>query len=506
MDGATSQPNEARGEDPANVSPSFWLRVCLIAACAGLAGAGLLHLLKLTQHVAYGFSAGSFYEGVVAAARWRRVVVLAIAGALTAVASVVIKTAARGHGAGLQEVIWFHDGRMPFVRTAARAVVSIVGVGLGISLGREGALKQAGAAFATLFAGRRSRGPERRLLAACGAAAGIAAAYNVPLGGALFGMEVLLGTVSVELAAPMLLATSIAAGISRKLVHAGPIYAIPHYPPDAAQVVWALVAGPPCGALAALYVGWIGWIDGKKPKALAPSLLAPLAVCLALGLASTVLPQLLGNGRNVVHAALLGGVSIGLVVLLAIAKPLATGLCLGSGIPGGLFTPTCCFGALVGELLGRAYLHAWPGAPDGAYALVGMAAVLAGATHGPLSAIVLVAELTSNAGLVLPALVACTGAVLVARALNSRSLYSARVHAAIETAMKRAPERTISSAARYSVVLSRFVELPHADELVVVDELGDAIGRIARDRVAATRRALKPTANIAAADLISSAD
>lgn len=483
------------------MSPRFWLRVCLIAASAGLAGAGLLRLLLLTQHLAFGFSHGSFYDGVVGAPWWRRIAVLAGAGVLTA-AAVTIKHASAGHGGGLQESIWFHDGRMPFARTMFRAVVSIVAVGLGVSLGREGALKQAGAAFASLWKDRRSTGPERRLLAACGAAAGIAAAYNVPLGGALFGMEVLLGAMSVELVAPMLLSTVIATAITRRLVHAGPIYALPAYVPHASHFVWALVAGPLCGVIAGLYVRWIGWIDGRKPKRAWASVAAPFAVCVALGASSIALPQLLGNGRNVVHAALVGGLPLGLIALVMLLKPLATGLCLGSGIPGGLFTPTCCLGALAGELLGRLFLMAWPGAPDGSYALVGMVALLAGATHGPVSAIVLVAELTGNAALVLPALVACAGAVVVARVVSPSSLYSARVHARIERGTRGEDPTVIASAARYSVVVTRLVQLAPNQELLVVDEKGDPVGRIHRDDIAPRRRALAPTVNIVAADLV----
>ncbi|MCA1665514.1 MAG: chloride channel protein, partial [Myxococcales bacterium] len=321
----------------------------------------LLRVLHVAQHVAWGFSAAPFEEATAHGSALRHILVLGLAGLLAGLGKWLIKHETAGHGGGLNEALWFHAGKLPFFATVARSLLSIIVIGMGAALGREGALKQTGGALASLFC-RRSRltAPERRLLTACGAAAGIAAAYNVPLGGALFALEVLLGAVSVELVAPLLVASLLGAGVARLMGIPQPTYGIPDFHPTAAHVVWACVAAPLFGVIAALYVRWIALVDRAKPRG-AWIVLVPTLSLAALGVASIWLPQLLGNGKNTVHATLLGDQSLLLLAMLLLLRPLATGLCLGSGVPGGLFTPTLCIGALAGELGGQLWTRLWPG-------------------------------------------------------------------------------------------------------------------------------------------------
>jgi H+/Cl- antiporter ClcA len=137
---------------------------------------------------------------------------------------------------------------------------------------------------------------------------------------------------------------------------------------------------------------------------------------------------LLGNGLDIVQGSLLGQLSVGLLAALLVLKPLATAACLGSGAPGGLFTPTLAYGVLLGGLAGHAWALVWPGTAAGSYALVGGAAVLAAAMQGPLAAVVLTLELTrAPDALMVPLLLAVTGATVVARLLRADSIYSARL-------------------------------------------------------------------------------
>lgn len=157
---------------------------------------------------------------------------------------------------------------------------------------------------------------------------------------------------------------------------------------------------------------------------------APIVVFAALGMLAIAYPQLLGNGKNVIQLALVAQLSVALLAVLLVLKPIATAACLGSGAPGGLFTPTLAFGVLLGGLLGKGWSELWPGSPLGSYAIIGGAAVLGASMQGPLAAIVLLLELTHHAdALIVPVLLAVVEATVLARVLGAPSIYSARLFA-----------------------------------------------------------------------------
>jgi H+/Cl- antiporter ClcA len=140
------------------------------------------------------------------------------------------------------------------------------------------------------------------------------------------------------------------------------------------------------------------------------------------------LPQLLGNGRDVAEQAFNGQLGPLLLGALLLLRPLATVACLGSGAPGGLFTPSLAIGAMLGGVLGLPWSWLWPGVPPGLFALAGAAAMLAASTQGPISAVVLMMELTGYArAAILPLLLAVATATLVARIIEPRSVYDARL-------------------------------------------------------------------------------
>ena len=203
---------------------------------------------------------------------------------------------------------------------------------------------------------------------------------------------------------------------------------MPPYGISLAITAWAVLAGPIFGLAAALYIKLIAWADARKPTGWL-RLLTPFVMLSALGFVAMALPQLLGNGKNVVQLAFAGRIGLGLLFILALSKPIAIAACLGSGAPGGLFMPTITCGALLGGVLGQGWAALWPGVPAGSYAVVAAGAVLAAATAGPLSALVLIAELMHRVDtLMVPLMLAVGGAVLVSRLIDARSIYSARIH------------------------------------------------------------------------------
>jgi H+/Cl- antiporter ClcA len=148
-----------------------------------------------------------------------------------------------------------------------------------------------------------------------------------------------------------------------------------------------------------------------------------------LGVSSVWFPQLLGNGKDISQLAFSNQVTPGLLIILLALKPAATALCVRSGAPGGLFTLSLTAGAMLGGVLGWAWSWFWPGAPLGLFALLGAGAVLAATTQGPISAVVLLMELTGrDRSFILPLILAAGTATLVARTIEPRSIYDARLN------------------------------------------------------------------------------
>jgi CIC family chloride channel protein len=359
----------------------------------------------------------------------RHVLVLVAAGVLAGLGGLLIRRV-RGSGAGeISDGLWLGGGRLAFWRSQGRGVLSIITVGMGVSLGREAAPQLVGAAVASrLSEWAKVPAWQRQLLVACGAGAGMAAIYNVPLGGALFAVEVLLGTLTLPVVLPAIAVSAIATAVAWIVVPTHPTYHITTYGVTGTQVVWAVIIGPLAGVLAVGWVRTIALVNRIKPNRWG-RVVAPIVVFAALGAVSIAFPQLLGNGQDVVQRVFDNHLDIAVIAALLVLKPLATAACLGTGAPGGLFTPTLTLGVLFGALLGHGWSVIWPGAAPGSYAIIGGAAVLAASMQGPLAAVVLMLELTHHAdALMVPVLLAVAEATIVARLFGAPSIYSARLN------------------------------------------------------------------------------
>ena len=193
----------------------FWLAVLLTGVGAGVAAAILTQLLELVQHTVWGSSGTDLLSAAEQTSAWRHILILLGAGLVTGGGQIVLKHLSSGNGIDITAAIWFHAGRLPTLRTVGSALLSVLIVGMGVSLGREGAPKQAGAAIANVLSDRgHLYDEERRLLVACGAGAGMAAAYGVPLGGALFALEVMRGMLALRFILPALVTSLVAVSVS----------------------------------------------------------------------------------------------------------------------------------------------------------------------------------------------------------------------------------------------------------------------------------------------------
>jgi CIC family chloride channel protein len=406
----------------------FWSAVLLTGVGTGAGAAALTRLLEIVQHLMWNGPGTNLLSAAEHAGAWRHILVLLGAGLVTGAGQIILKSLSSGNGIDTTAAIWFHAGRMPALRTLGSAVLSVVIVGMGVSLGREGAPKQAGAVIANFFSSRaRLSDEQRRLLVACGAGAGMGAAYGVPLGGALFALEVMRGMLALRYVLPALLASVVATGVSWLVLPDAPTYVIPAYPSSLSSVAWALVAGPIAGVVSVGYVRAVTWADRSRPRGWR-RLLAPFLVFGLLGVSSIWFPQLLGNGKDISQLAFTNQVAPVLLLALVALRPAATVLCVRSGAPGGLFTPSLTVGALLGAVLGHAWSWLWPGVPPGLFAVLGAAAVLAATTQGPISTVVLMMELTGrNRSFIAPLLLAVATATLVSRTIEPRSIYDARL-------------------------------------------------------------------------------
>ncbi len=392
-----------------------WLLVALTGVGAGLASGLLMRLLYGVEHWAWHFQTGTLLDAAEHDSYTHRLLVVSAAGVLAGFGMLLLYRLVGKQPTAVDKGI-ARGGEMPVALTLGESIVSIVIVGMGASIGREGAVKKTGGLIGSWLAQQfRLAVPDRQLLLACGAGAGLAAAYGVPMGGGLFALELLLGTLDLVVAGPALLCAALATAASWTMLPNRPTYEVPIYAITIDHIVWSLVAGPLLGAAAIVYIKAIHW---AKRAATAGWLLAvaPLFVFATLGLASFAFPQLLGNGKDIVQLALVGDLGFGLLLVLPVLKMIATAGCLASGAPGGLLTPTLACGATLGGLLGWIWLAISPGAPLGSYALIGAAAFLAATSQGPLSSVVLMLELTRTAdGLMVPMILATVGALWVVR-------------------------------------------------------------------------------------------
>lgn len=361
---------------------------------------------------------------------WRILLALVVGGTIVALLQLAARAPLGSQGvSSLVEAVALHSGRIQIRPVLYSAAAAIATVGSGGSLGREGPMLRLGAAVSSWLGAKAGLSTRRlKILLGCGAAAGFAAAYNVPIGGSLFAMEVILGSFALEIFGPIVVAAVFATLLARAAESAAPIYAAPSYSLVSPLEIFAhLGLGIVGGVAAVVFVlGVRGFARLFRKFALVPPALRPVIGMAMLAGFAVIAPEVLGNGFTTITGALQERMPLKVLALLALLKVLATALTAGSGCPGGHFTPSLCFGALVGGAYGEVIHSVFPHATasSGAYAAVGMAAVAAGSSHAPLSAILMLFEFTGNYDLVLPLMAAAIVSSFVAKWLYPYSIYT----------------------------------------------------------------------------------
>lgn len=424
----------------------------LVGMLAAAAGIALTLIMHLVQHLAFGYGSGSFLIGVEDAVPWRRVAALLAGGLLVGIGWWLLRRRVDVEDVSVTRALRDRSGRLPVLATVGDAVLQIVGIAAGASLGREGAPRQASAALAGWTAGRlRLSAEQRHTLLACGAGAGLAAVYNVPVSGALFTLEILLASRALKDVVPAVLTSAIATVLTWPVLSARPTYDVAHVTFSAPVLVWAVLLGPVAGLAGVGFVRITTLTRTHAPRG-AWVIVGIVVAFAAVGAVGMAFPELLGNGKGQAQLAFAGGVGLATAAALFVLKPLATAACLGGGAIGGLLTPSLATGAALGVLGGHLWTQLWPGSSVIAYAIVGAAALLAVTQRAPITAMALTLEFVHTGFDLLPAIIvavalAMTTAWLVDRHMTPLGMaaLTRRPGPHASGPSRRAPSRSASS-------------------------------------------------------------
>lgn len=341
---------------------------------------------------------------------------------------------ARGHG--VPEVMFAvarKGGRIAPQVAAVKALASALCIGGGGSVGREGPIVQIGSALGSTL-GRAVRVSEERmrLLVACGAAGGISATFNAPLAGVFFAMELILRDFNAQSFGMVVLASVMASVIGRAALGNQPFLHLPAFTVDH---VWQYLLFALLGVLAGVIgVGFsriLYWIEDACDWVWrGPEWLRPAVGGLLLGGLLLLLPEMYGVGYPVLGNGIAGKYAIGFLLLLLVGKMIATSLTIGIGGSGGVFAPSLFIGAMLGAAYGQVLHQLWPGTagPAGAYALIGMGAVFAGSARAPITAVVILFELTGEYSIILPLMSAIVLATGISHLLTRDTIYTLKLH------------------------------------------------------------------------------
>ena len=388
----------------------FW--AALVGVCGALSSVAFREGLRLLELLFTGQNR-SLEQAASGMVWWHRVLLplagAVLAGAILRVAGKVL--AASPRAVDYMEAVRVGDGSISVRATLANSVSSLVTISSGGSIGREGPMVQLAAMLGSRL-GRLARAPipRRRLMVACGGAAGIAAAYNAPISGALFVSEIILGGTAMESFGPLVVASVTASATVHRFLGYSPLYDVPKVQfASNWELIFYVVLGVLLGHLAPPF---LASLDFAKSRFVALKLSLPLQLGLGgliVGVISVAFPEVWGNGFGAV-GSILNAQLIGWSLLaVLLAKLLATAATVGSGAVGGVFTPTLFLGCAIGALFGGVVHSLLPGVTSvpAAYALVGMGGFLAATTHAPLTSILMLFEMTLDYDMVLPLMLAC---------------------------------------------------------------------------------------------------
>jgi len=404
----------------------------VIGLLAGFAAIGIRALILEISHLSF-TGTGNMLENIINTS-WFWIIIVPIIGGLI-VGPIIYFFAPEAKGHGVPEVMQAIllkggaiRGRVAFVK----AVASAVTIGTGGSVGREGPIIQIGSSLGSIV-GQFFKVPARKLktLVACGAAAGIAAAFNAPIAGALFAVEIILMDFAVAQFSPIVISSVMATVISRSFEGDFAAFIVPKYELISPyEIGFYFVLGALSGITAYIFIKSLYFSeDYFDDKLTIPEYLKPAIGGLGVGIIALAFPQIMGVGYDSMNNALYGNMIWYIAIALVFVKVLATSITLGSGGSGGIFAPSLFMGAMLGYFFGSFVHQYFPeiSASPGAYALVAMGGLVAGTTRAPITAIIIVFELTNDYHIILPLMISCIISTIISSKLSRESIYTLKL-------------------------------------------------------------------------------
>ncbi len=415
-----------------NIKSSTWFEKITTSQTLSLGGLALLvglttgmgvWLFKWLIELVRGFSS-SLVHG------WMVILPPVIGGAIVGLVAHYLIGDEKLHGtAGIMQSVALTGGRLRYQKAPVKTAAAILSIGSGASVGPEDPSVQIGANLGSMFGQVFRMSDERiRTLVAAGAASAIAAAFNAPIAGVFFALEIVLGEISGNALGMILVAAVTSAVFTQAVSGSSPAFQVPTY---AFNSIWELplylALGLLAGPISALYVRLLYRMQDLFGSWNAPRPLKTASAGLVIGLVGIFLPQALGVGYETIGEVLnKNDLGLWLLIALLIAKLILTPVSIGGGFLGGVFAPSLFVGATLGGAFGMLMADLFPslGVSPAAFALVGMAAVLAGAVHAPLTAVLLLFEMTNDYRIILPLMFAVAISLVLSQRIQRDSVYA----------------------------------------------------------------------------------
>ncbi len=481
----------------------FMVGMAVFVGLAGALGAVLFRLLiRIVQAVAFEGGDGVstlIEEGltaeasdpltVVAELAWYwRIAIPAVGGLMVGPLIYFFAREARGHGVPeVMKAVAIRGGIIRPRVVAVKALASALSIGTGGSVGREGPIVQIGSAFGSAV-GRwlNLNAAGVRTLVGCGAAAGISATFNAPIAGAIFAAEIIVRDFAVTQFTPIVISSVVASVVTRYAIGNHPAFVVPDFEiVSPFELLPYMAAGVIAGLVAVVFIRTLTFSEDAFERVPLPEWSRAALGGALVGVIAVWLPNVYGVGYTTIASALAGSLPATLMAALVIAKIAATCITIGSGGSGGIFAPSLFLGAMAGGVVGHAVDLYFPGATasSGAYALVTMGAVVAATTHAPVSAIIIIFELTQAIDIIPALMTACVVSTLVSQLSLSDSIYTIKLRRqGIDIFEARHPNvlkgiyvrdvivpdpEVIPASADFKTVLDLVVQSPHSHFYVV---------------------------------------
>jgi len=409
--------------------------MAILAIVVGLAGGfgavGFRYLINFFQTISYG-SDGNLLDLAQSIPWYLRVSVPALGGLIVGPMVYFWAREAKGHGVPeVMEAVALKSGLIRKRLVVIKSLASAICIGTGGSVGREGPIVQIGSAIgSTIGQMLKVSGDRMRTLVGCGAAAGIAATFNAPIAGSMFALEIILGDFGLATFSPIVISSVIATAVSRHFLGDAPAFIVPAYELVSAwEFPLYVILGLFCAVVAVTFTKTLYrtediFVDLKFPEYLKAALGGVI-----IGTIGLLFPQILGVGYGAIDLSLSQDLTWWLLLVLVMCKILATSITIGSGGSGGIFAPSLFMGAMAGGFFGTVVHNLFPSvtASPGAYSIVGMGAVVSATTHGPLTALLMLFEMTGDYKIILPLMITCIISNIVGRQLLKESIYTLKL-------------------------------------------------------------------------------